>query len=189
MTPSIVIADECDLTLRGIRAILEAESAYQLVGAVSAWPSLIALLEQVQPALVLYADSFVGIDALTLSDRIALAAPHTKRIVLGAVADGALISALLDAGVRGYLYRADALGDLLLTALEMVTRERFYLSPTANTEYLLSLHTQAHQWQLDEEARAVLRLLTQGYAPGQIAIQLGLRPRRVYWVRLKLRRR
>jgi DNA-binding CsgD family transcriptional regulator len=42
---------------------------------------------------------------------------------------------------------------------------------------------------LDQEARAILQLLVQGHHTGQIACQLKIPLRRVYWVREKLRQR
>lgn len=73
--------------------------------------------------------------------------------------------------------------------METTLRNRPYLSPTANAEYLVAMQSLERDWRLDGEARAVLRLLAQGCHVGQIALALNIPPRRVYWVREKLRRR
>jgi DNA-binding CsgD family transcriptional regulator len=44
-------------------------------------------------------------------------------------------------------------------------------------------------WQLDAEARDVLRLLAQGRRPQEIALMRRVPVRRVYWVNNKLRNR
>ena len=44
-------------------------------------------------------------------------------------------------------------------------------------------------WHLDDEARAVLRMLAQGHHVGYIAYAMKVQPRRVYWIREKLRNR
>jgi FixJ family two-component response regulator len=66
-------------------------------------------------------------------------------------------------------------------------RDRPFLSPTANAEYLVAMQSPERDWQLDNEARSVLRMLAQGYHTGQIAYELEIPLRRVYWVREKLR--
>jgi DNA-binding NarL/FixJ family response regulator len=103
--------------------------------------------------------------------------------------DGLLIRDLFALGARGYLYKGDELQESLVRAVETVMRNRPYLSPTANAEYLVAMQSPERDWQLDGEARAVLRLLSQGCHVGQIALALDIPQRRVYWVRQKLRQR
>lgn len=54
---------------------------------------------------------------------------------------------------------------------------------------LVAMQSPQRDWHLDAEARAVLRLLAQGNHIGQIALQLQMPPRHVYWIRDKLRQR
>jgi DNA-binding NarL/FixJ family response regulator len=108
---------------------------------------------------------------------------------MGTLSDGLLIRDLFAVGACGYLAAGDDLPACLLTAVDTVLRERPYLSPTANSEYLITMHTRDRNWKLDAEARAVLRLLAQSFTVGRIAAQLQVKPRRVYWVREKLRYR
>jgi DNA-binding CsgD family transcriptional regulator len=71
----------------------------------------------------------------------------------------------------------------------MVLREYPYLSPTANAEYLVTMQGNNRGWHLDTEARAILRLIASGCTAREIAAQMNLKLRRVYWVTEKLRAR
>ncbi len=189
MTYRIVTADESDLMLLGIRTLLAKRQDCAIVGEVTSLCDLLKLLPTAQPHIVLYSDTFVGSEPLGISEDIAAVAPDAKRIVIGALAEGMIIHDLFALGVNGYLYRCDPLGDALPIAIDTVLRGRPYLSPTANSEYLIAMQSQRRDWKLDSEARAVLRLLAQGATIGKIASDLKIKPRRVYWVREKLRNR
>ncbi|MDX2139518.1 MAG: LuxR C-terminal-related transcriptional regulator, partial [Chloroflexota bacterium] len=74
-------------------------------------------------------------------------------------------------------------------AVAAVMQDKVYLSPTANSEYLVTLQNHDKRHVLDPELRAVLRLMTQGATTHDIAEQLAVTLRHVYWLQQKLRRR
>jgi DNA-binding NarL/FixJ family response regulator len=113
--------------------------------------------------------------------------PNAAVLVIGAFSDGMIIHNLFSRGVKGYLYRCDPLADTLPLALTAILKGRLYLSPTANAAYLVSIQGGQYARQLDDEARTVLQLLAEGCTVGEIAFQIRRSPRRVYWVRQKLR--
>jgi DNA-binding NarL/FixJ family response regulator len=173
----------------GIETLLKARSDTVIAKAENG-NDLIAKTKTDQPNVILLGDRFDPlIDTIALVEQILYAAPSARIIVMGTSTDGLVIRDLFKMGVCGYLAAGDDLSSCLLTALDMVLRERPYLSPTANSEYLILMHTGDKDWKLDAEARAVLRLLAQGCTIGKIAAQLRVKPRRVYWVREKLRYR
>jgi DNA-binding NarL/FixJ family response regulator len=91
--------------------------------------------------------------------------------------------------VLGYFFSGDDLHECLLPGLNTVIHNRPYLSPTANAEYLVTMQSPLRDWQLDSESRAVLRLLARGLHISEIAAQMDVPLRRIYWVRQKLRKR
>jgi DNA-binding NarL/FixJ family response regulator len=105
------------------------------------------------------------------------------------IPDGLIVQELFACGVSGYLYKSDVLGDCLGQAIQAALDNLPYLSPTANTEYLIALQSDRAGWQLDAEGRDVLRLMANGYRPQEIAVARGMLIRRVYWVANKLRDR
>lgn len=151
--------------------------------------------ETVRVSLPLLTDKFIAcqtldllIDVLALIEQIKQRS-SLRMIVLGSVIDGLLVRDLFAAGAIGYLYLADDLTDCLISAVRTVLKDRFYLSPTVNAEYFVVMQSPRRDWQLDAEMRLVLRLLVQGCHMHDIAAQMKLSLRRVYWVREKLRGR
>ena len=185
----ILIADSSSLTVVGAETLLKGRADTTITKARYA-SELITLAQSIRPDIILMGDQFDPLmDTLALVERLRDAVRYARIIVMGTLSDGLLIRDLFAVGARGYLAAGDDLPACLLTAVETVLRERPYLSPTANSEYLIMMHTGDRDWKLDAEARAVLRLLAQGCTIGKIAAQLRVKPRRVYWVREKLRYR
>ena len=185
----ILIADSSSLTVLGAETLLKGRAHTFTTTAENA-DDLYTYAERYQPSLILLGDPFDPlVDLFTLVDRLRQCAPHTPIIVMGTTGAGLIIHDLFYLGIRGYLTKEDDLADCLLTAVDMVLRDRPYLSPTANSEYLLALQTKQEIWQLDEDERAVLRLLARGQTAREIAVQLQVSRRRVYWITEKLRYR
>ncbi|MCK6580427.1 MAG: hypothetical protein L6Q98_20225 [Anaerolineae bacterium] len=189
MTTRILIADSSSLTVVGAETLLKGR-ADTLISTVENGDELTEKSRAEQPDIVLLGDRFDPlIDTLALVEQILYVAPSARIIVMGTSIDGLVIRDLFTMGVCGYLAVGDDLTSCLLTALDMVLREYPYLSPTANAEYLLTMQGSNRDWQLDPEARAILRLLASGCTAREIAAQMHLKLRRVYWVTEKMRAR
>ncbi|MBK8030483.1 MAG: response regulator transcription factor [Chloroflexi bacterium] len=185
----ILIADSSSLTVLGAETLLKGR-AHTFTSTAENADDLCALAQRYQPTLILLGDPFDPlVDLFTLFNRLRQCAPHTPIIVMGTIGAGLIIHDLFYLGIRGYLTKEDDLADCLLTAVDVVLRERPYLSPTANSEYLLALQTKQEIWQLDEDERTVLRLLARGQTAREIAAQMQVSRRRVYWITEKLRYR
>lgn len=189
MKVRIVVADATDLIRLGMGAVLAARPEFLVEASVGTLAELSAVVEKKPHVMVLDERLDPDVDILKIVEQVGERTPQTRLLVSGYLRDGLLIRDLFAAGSRGYLYKGDALQEALLSAIQTVMRDRPYLSPTANAEYLVAMQTPQRDWQLDREARSVLRLLVQGQHVGQIALALDIDPRRVYWVREKLRER
>lgn len=189
MTTRILIGDSNSLIVFGAKTLLEKRANTEIVHAENG-TVLIEVAKTLQPDILLLGDRFDPlIDTLALVEQARYAAPSVRIIVMGTSINGLVIRDLFTMGVCGYLAVGDDLSSYLLTALDVVLREYPYLSPTANAEYLLTMQGCNRDWQLDPEARAILRLLASGCTAREIAARLQLKLRRVYWVTEKLRAR
>ncbi len=188
MTIRIVLADDADLLLIGAKAVLSSNSRFDVVGTARSESELLMLVETTKPDVVIVAERLAQTDALTLLYALKAQACAVRVIVLGSNMDGLHIYDLLYSGANGYLFRADDLEFHLGWAVDMVLRERQYLSPTANAEYLILLNSPMRASRIDEEGSEVLRLLGKGVHIDQIAHYLGVPRRRIYSIRDKLRK-
>lgn len=187
MTLNIVLADDSDLMMLGIQAIIELE--HKVVGKAQTLKNLLMFIEQQTPEIAILSECLYDADILSAVDSVRQLSPKTYIIVLGMMTDGILIHNLYIHGVKGYLYRGDPLQECLLPAIRTVSQDRPFLSPTANSEYLVTLQSGHSVPQLDAEARTVLNYLAQGISVNQIAYQMGTSPRRIYAIRDRLRHR
>jgi len=186
----LIIADDADLTLAGVQAFLGPHSSVRITGSCQRLADLRHALAQDAPDVILLGDRLEpDRDVLSLVEQVRTAAPASHIMIMSHVADGLVVHELLNAGVAGYLYKSDPLGDDLLQAIRTVMRGRLYLSPTVNAAYLTAVRTGRLAWQLDPEAREVLQLMAQGCRPQEIALMKRVPVRRIYWVGSKLRRR
>ncbi len=189
MTIKVVIADDSDLMMVGIQAIIETDEHYNVVGASQTLGDILNIVELHVPEIAILSECLYDSDVLSAVESIRSKSPNTFVLVVGTTSDGVLIHNLFAHGVKGYLFRSDALRECLLPAMTTVLRNRPYLSPTANAEYLIMLQSRQVVSTLDAEARKVLNYLTQGISVNQIAYQMGTSPRRIYAIRQRLRRR
>jgi len=186
----IVIAHQTDLVLIGAQAVLGQSARWSVVAAVSSLPLLLSATDEHQPDITIVDGELdPDTDILKLVEIVKETVPHTRLIVVGSLRDGLLVQDLFECGVSAYLYESDELQECMERAIETVMRGRPYLSPTASSEYLVAMQTPQRDWRLDAEARTVLRMLAQGQHVGLIAYELKIHPRRVYWIREKLRNR
>ncbi len=185
----IVIADSSSLTVVGAESLL-GQRADTVITKAENGDSLLALASELKPSLILLGDRFDPLfDTRILIERLLTTHRPPRLIIIGVSTEGLVIRDLFAMGVRGYLAAADDLSECLLTAVDTVLRGHPYLSPTANAEYLITMQGNNRDWQLDAEARTILRLLAGGCTPHQIAARLKLKRRRVYWVVEKMRTR
>jgi DNA-binding NarL/FixJ family response regulator len=190
MTVKIVIADDMDLVLEGIKAILRQQADFEVIGTYQVFPELLDALAEQRPQVMVLGDRLdPGLDVLALVEKVHRIAPYTRIIVMSSLPDGLIVQELFASGAAGYMYKSDPLSHYLVDAVQTVVRGKPYLSPTANAEYLLAMQAEHPRWLFDAEARDVLRLMANGYRAQEIAAMRGMSVRRVYWVANKLRDR
>ena len=190
MKRRILIADEADLMLVGIQTILKDNPACEVVAAARSASELLETCTQLRPDVIILNEQLdTLVDVLALVERLKQVTPRSRLMILGGLSEGLLIRDLFACDVRAYLCAGDDLKDQLLPAISAVVQDRPYLSPTANSAYLVAMQSPLRDWQLDTEARAMLRLLMQGLHIADIARQLDIPMRRAYFLRHKLKQR
>ncbi|MBA3868886.1 MAG: response regulator transcription factor [Anaerolineae bacterium] len=162
MVINIVIADDSDLMIVGIQAILESDANCFVVGSGQALNEILKPIELYAPEIAIIGECLYDTDILNTIDTLRAKSQTIAILVMGMMTDGALIHNLFLHGVKAYLYRSDPLRDCLLLAIRTVLKNRPYLSPTADAEYLIALQSGQTLAPLSSEGRAVLNYLTQG---------------------------
>lgn len=190
MSSKLLMADSSDLTLIGLQAVVKPHHGWEILEPARSAAELLDKAQAHHPQIILFQQHLDPlVDVLALVERLKQITPYAKLIVLGNQVDGLLVRDLFACGVLGYLFSGDDLSVHLVSALEKVAARKHYLSPSANSAYLTAMSSPGRDWKLNSEARVVLRLLARGLHISEIADQMGVPMRRIYWVRQKLRRR
>lgn len=179
-TVSIFLADPDTLVREGLRALIERQPGLEVVGQASDGLELSEEVGRLSPDVLATEASLPRADTLELIPRMMARHPDLRVLVVSSIVDRERVTALLNAGVTGYLpksatpqeflraIRSVKDGDLVLHAA--VGRAVFGVAaPSPETQEAYST-VEA----LTEREREVLGLVKQGYSNKEIGQRLYL---------------
>ena len=173
----VVLAEDHRLVREGLRAILESNSEFTVVGEAVDGHESVAVVERLQPDILLLDVQMPGrsgLDALRdLADR-----PHSAKILLvTASIDREDITAALQLGARGIVLKESA-SDALLAAIRTVLAGGLWLGDAAVSELTSPERPRARQdkstFGLTPREREILESITAGLSNREIATALSL---------------
>jgi len=110
----ILIADDHDLMLRGIRTIIESHEGWTICGEVHNGREAIAKASELKPDIAILDISMPDVNGLVAIGKIRKASPNTEILILSVHHSEQLILEILKAGARGYIVKSDSDRDLVL---------------------------------------------------------------------------
>ena len=178
MKLNVLLADDHALVRAGIRMLLEAMPEVNVLGEAADGAAVVAMVEQLQPNLVLMDIAMPGLNGLEATARITQQWPAVRVLVLSMHQDEQYVRQALKMGASGYLLKDSATAELAL-AMKAMARGETYLSPAASkgvlTDYVQRLRsddgTQVH---LTPRQREVLQLIAEGCSTKAVAQRLQL---------------
>jgi len=184
MTISIVLADDHPLVRRGMRALLEAEPDFSIVGEASDGLDTVRLVERLKPdvlVLDLMMSGLSGLEALRiLRERVA----ETRVVVLSMHSNKAFIAEALKIGATGYVLKGGTEDDLIRAVRDAAAGKRF-LSPPVTAIAVDAYIEQSKAGPFDPHEtltareREVLQLAAEGKNRSEIAARLHISHRTV----------
>ena len=133
--PTIVLADDHHIVRQGLRALLESEPSFRLVGETGDGLQAVRLVERLQPNVLITDVIMPGLNGLEVTRQALKAVPHTRVIVLSMHSNDAYVVEALKNGALGYVLKDSQASDLVL-AVKEVSAGRRYLSPPLNEREL-----------------------------------------------------
>ncbi len=175
----IVIVDDHDLVREGIRALLEQDPLFEVVGETGDGQEAIRVVTRLRPDVVLMDVNLPGgMGGLEAAETIVRDLPEVKVIILTQYENREYIKRAIRIGARGYLLKR-SLSAQLKEAIRTVHRGERYLHPLA-AEELVDLVTSGKSLEEDDYDRLTLRekqvfkLLAEGKTSRDIAKYLGI---------------
>ena len=124
--PRILLAEEHELVLAGLRALLEPH--YDLVATANDGLSAVREARRLHPDLILMDVALPGISGLETGQRLRQQQPQVKFLYLSLYGDKEYVEEALRIGASGYVLKGSDLGELF-RAMEFVLAGKQYVSP------------------------------------------------------------
>ncbi|NCC31056.1 MAG: response regulator transcription factor [Chloroflexia bacterium] len=174
---TIVLADDHAVVRAGLRALLENEMDCSVVGEAGNGPEALALVERLQPSLLVVDLMMPGLSGLEVARQARQISAGTRIIILSMHSDESYVREALRVGVTAYVLK-EALSNDFLYALHQAASGRRYLSPPLSEKALDAYASQTAETTLDlyetltAREREILYLAAQGMTSAEIAERL-----------------
>lgn len=187
----ILLADDHALFRAGLRALLESEPRWEVVGEAADGNEAVARARELRPDIVIMDLSMPGANGLEATRAIRALGLECRVLVLTVHAEEEYLVPVVEAGASGYLTKTSADTDLL-EALKVVARGEVYLPARATTLLLRRYREtqddpqQAGFRELSDREREVLVLTAEGFSSREIGERLYISPKTVETYRSRI---
>jgi len=173
---TVLIVDDHTVVRHGIRALLEAEEGFAVVGEAGSGGEAVLLAADLAPDVVLMDLVMPEMDGVTATRLVKANSPRSQVIVLTSYHDDEHIFPAIRAGALSYLLKGVGL-DELTEALRKAARGEAVLHPHVAARLVQELHGASQEAallyaNLSEREREVLRLIAEGLGNAEIAERL-----------------
>ncbi|HYP26790.1 MAG TPA: response regulator transcription factor [Blastocatellia bacterium] len=179
---TIVLADDHHLVRQGLRALLETEPDFEVVGEAGDGLEALQMVEQLKPNVLVLDLMMPGLNGLEVTRQINKHPSPTKIVILSMYANEAYVLEALGNGAHAYVMKDASSAELALAVREVAVGRR-YLSPPLSDRAIEAYQERARASALDKyetlttREREVLQLTAEGRTSHEIAARLGISSR------------
>lgn len=181
---TIMLADDHPVVRQGLRALLEAEQDFTIVGEAADGLEVAGLVERLRPNVLVLDLMLPGLGGIEVTRQICHRFPQTRVVILSMYANEAYVLEALRNGAVGYVIK-EASAAQLVQAVREVSAGRRYLSPPLSENAIEAYIQKAQATPLDlyetltSREREVLHLAATGDSNIETADRLGISSRTV----------
>jgi two-component system response regulator NreC len=167
---TIVLADDHTVVRNALRLLLDAEPGFEVVAEAGDADTAVRYVRGHKPAVLILDLNMPGRSSLDAVPDVRSASPGTEIVVLTMQNEPAYARRALAAGVRGYVLKEAADGELV-QAVRSAAAGKTYLQPALEAKLAAGAEGRNGD-ELSERERDVLRLIALGHTNAEIAEQL-----------------
>lgn len=179
----VLIVDDFGTTRAGVRAVVESDPTFEVIGEASTGPAALEMLGALRPRVVVLDLGVPGVSGTTLVSKMRKEDPELRILVQTMQDDEEIAVSCLDAGANGFVLKQDP-PDTLLEGLRAVVAGERFVSPSLS---VTAMDSADRRRAIPKDALAslsvretqVLRFTAQGLSSRETAVLLGISPRTV----------
>lgn len=122
----LVIADDHPIFLKGLRALLESEAGFEIVGEARNGAEAVQLAQTLKPDVLLLDVAMPGVTGLVALEKLAAAAVNVRTILLTAAIEKSAVVTALQLGARGVVLKESAT-QVLFKCIQAVMRGQYWV--------------------------------------------------------------
>ena len=180
MNVRIILADDHAVMREGLRALIEKEEGFTVVGEADNGMATIDQVGKTAPHVVIMDVAMPDMNGIEATRKIIAAHPHTNIVAFSGHANRGFVREMLSAGAAAYVLKSRAYEELV-RAIKEVMKGRKYLSPDIARgvidDYVELSHTLSDNpafTVLTNREREVLQQLAEGGSTKEMADTLGV---------------
>lgn len=128
MKVRILLADDHEVMRDGLRALLEKQSDFEIVGIAGDGDETIQLAQELKPDAIVMDINMPNMNGVEATRRIKTNDPQVKILALSVHTRGTLVAQVIKAGASGYLPKSCTAHELF-EGVRAIMRNRTYISP------------------------------------------------------------
>ncbi len=190
----ILLADDHHIVRQGLKALLEGEPHFRLVGEAGDGIEAVRLAERLGPDVLITDVMMPGLNGLEVTRQVTKSVPKTRVVILSMYPDDAYVFEAFKNGASGYVLKESQASDLVKAVREVAAGRRYLSLPLS--ERSLEVYTRKMKSAPDDpyellttREREVLQMVAEGRTSAEIANRLFISPRTAEGHRANLMRK
>jgi two-component system, NarL family, response regulator NreC len=177
-TVKILLVDDHTIVRQGLRALLESQEGFQVVGEADNGRDAVKKAQELQPDVVIMDIAMPILNGLEATRQIKKIMPDVKIVALTMYNDEEYVFQILKSGASGYLIKETAANELI-TAINSVKGGNPFFSPLISRKIMESYlredsEKKAEGDKLTNREKEVLQLIAEGYTNNEIGKLMGI---------------